>query len=134
MKRSFLITGLQILSISLFFIIVNSFVNLFSIPIPSSVLGMLILTFLLITDLVPLRLVEDGALTLIRFMPIMFVPDGVALFQSIGIIKNKELAFLIVFIISTVLVMGIAGYSSILIQKSKTSQVANSNKIRNSNK
>lgn len=118
MKKIVRIT-LQIVGLCVYYWILEKIIALLQIPIPASVLGMVLLAVLLITDLIPLRMVEEGAQVLIKILPIMFVPDGVALIYSFGIIKENGIWLLLIFFITTILVMGLTAITSIALQRGK---------------
>ncbi|MEH7235027.1 CidA/LrgA family protein [Bacillus sp. JJ1562] len=124
----FLLIPLQISVLCIFYSLVQQIVAWFHIPIPASVLGMVLLAILLITDIIPLHFIEDGSQCLIKLMPIMFVPDGVALFYSGDILKNNGVMLLLMFLISTIMVMSLTAITSIYMQKDRK-QLNNNPKV-----
>ena len=60
----------------------NILIMLSGLPVPGSVLGMLILLVLLLTKRVKLETVEPAASLLIAFMLLFILPDGVNLMNS----------------------------------------------------
>jgi holin-like protein len=56
-------------------------------PLPGSVVGMLLLTLLLQARLVPLALVEPAAALLTRWMALFFVPAGAAVVLHLALLR-----------------------------------------------
>ncbi|OLO39287.1 hypothetical protein BTR23_09580 [Alkalihalophilus pseudofirmus] len=114
---------IQILILCILYIIFQKIIYILNIPIPASVLGMVIISTLLITNIIPLHWIEDGAQVLIKIMPIMFVPDGVALVYSGAMLKDNGLTLLFLLLISTLLVMSITALTSIAMQKNNSKSI-----------
>ena len=75
---------LLILMISLFGEILKYVIPL---PIPASIYGMAILFVCLMTGIVKLEQVKETGKFMIEIMPVMFIPAGVALITSWGVLK-----------------------------------------------
>ena len=80
--------------------------------IPGSVLGMLLLFALLKMNIVKLSSVESSANTLLKYLPLMFVPLGVGIYQYIDIVKDNAIKLIVLLIITTVLVMVTSGWTA----------------------
>ena len=78
-------------------------------PIPSSVYGLCLMMFCLMTKVIKLGAVEDAAVFLIEIMPVMFIPAGVGLLTSFDELKDMLVPVLVITPISTVVVMVISG-------------------------
>ena len=78
-------------------------------PIPASIYGMLLLFILLLTGVVKLDDVQDVGKFLIEIMPVMFIPAGVGLMASWGVLKPMLVPVVVIIVVSLVLVMGISG-------------------------
>lgn len=78
-------------------------------PIPSSVYGLCIMMFCLMTKIIKLGAVEDAAVFLIEIMPVMFIPAGVGLLTSVNELKNMLVPVLVITPVSTVVVMVVSG-------------------------
>ena len=65
------------------------------IPVPSSIIGMLLLTTALQCRIIPLRHVEGVADFLVKNLGFFFVPAGVGLMTSIGVISHYWAVILI---------------------------------------
>lgn len=74
-------------------------------PVPGSVLGMLMLLILLLTGRVKLATVEPAASLLIAFMLLFILPDGVKLMNSFHKFEGIVAQVLIIAVLSTLLTM-----------------------------
>ena len=78
-------------------------------PIPSSVYGLCLMMFCLMTKVIKLGAVEDAAVFLIEIKPVMFIPAGVGLLTSFDELEDMLVPVLVITPISTVVVMVISG-------------------------
>lgn len=95
-----------ILTISFFGEILN---NIIPLPIPASIYGIFIMLVLFGTGILKTSHVKQASSFLIEIMPIMFLPPAVGIIQVWDIIKPSWLSFLIITVVSTVVVMAVAG-------------------------
>ena len=79
------------------------------IPVPSSVVGMLLLAAALQGGVVKLRQVEGTADFLVRNLGFFFVPAGVGLMEHFGLIREQWLPIVVAAAVSTGLVLGVTG-------------------------
>ena len=82
---------------------------LIPLPIPSSIYGLVIMFLCLHFKIVKVADVKKTAVFLIEIMPLMFIPAAVGIIESWDIIKPNVIAYAIITIVSTVLVMAVAG-------------------------
>lgn len=82
---------------------------LIPLPIPSSIYGLVIMFLCLHFKIVKIADVKKTAVFLIEIMPLMFIPAAVGIIESWDIIKPNVIAYTIITIVSTVLVMAVAG-------------------------
>lgn len=87
------------------------------ITIPSSILGMLLLTALLKVGIVKLEWVETCSDFLVKNMGFFFVPPGVALMLYFDIIRAEFIPIVVATVLSTVLVLVATGWTHILTRK-----------------
>ncbi len=87
------------------------------VPVPSSILGMLLLTALLQMKVVKLEWVSALSDFLVANMGFFFVPPGVALMLYFDIIKAEFVPIVVAVIGSTVLVLVMTGWSHHLTRK-----------------
>lgn len=66
-------------------------VELFNLPIPGNVVGMILLTFALVFKVVRLEEVGREAELLVKNMSVMFIPPGVGIVLYWGLIKAQAL-------------------------------------------
>ncbi len=78
-------------------------------PVPASIYGMIILFVCLCTGIIKLADVKDTGKFLIEIMPLMFIPAGVGLIDSWGILKPLLLPVTVITAVSLVLVFGVSG-------------------------
>ena len=87
------------------------------ISIPSSIIGMLLLTALLQMKVVKLEWVKGMSDFLISNLGFFFVPPGVALMLYFDIIKAELLPIVVATVVSTVLVMITTGWTDQYLRK-----------------
>lgn len=90
-----------------------------SLPLPSSIIGMLCLCGALHFKLVKLEWVHTVSTFLIRNMAIFFVPPGVGLMIHFNLIKNEIFAILAACVISTLLVLVASGWTHQYLRNNK---------------
>ena len=74
-------------------------------PIPSSVYGLILMLLALTTKIIKLDDVKESAYFLISIMPIMFIPPAINLITVWQNIQSKIIAYFVICIISTLIVM-----------------------------
>lgn len=79
-------------------------------PVPASIYGLLILFICLMTGVIKQEMVKETAKFLIDVMPIMFVPAGVGLLESWGILQNMLIPAIVISVVSTIVVMIVSGH------------------------
>ncbi|MCR5288448.1 MAG: CidA/LrgA family protein [Treponema sp.] len=82
---------------------------LLPLPIPASIYGLVLMFTVLKTGLLPLAKVKDASVFLIEIMPVMFIPSGVAILQTIPVIKQYWIQFFAIAVVSTGIVMVVSG-------------------------
>lgn len=87
------------------------------ISIPSSIIGMLLLTVLLQMKVIKLEWVKGMSDFLISNLGFFFVPPGVALMLYFDIIKAELLPIVVATVISTMLVMITTGWTDQYLRK-----------------
>ena len=95
-------------------------------PIPARIYGMVILLVGLLTGWIALDAVKDVGKFLIEIMPVMFIPAGVGLMSSWGILKPLILPVSIITVVTIVTVMAATGkVSQWVIRKGKSDKEEN---------
>lgn len=97
---------LIILTISFIGEILKYFIPL---PIPASIYGMVLLFAGLMTGIIPLASVKETGKFLIDIMPVMFIPAGVGLMASWGVLKPMIVPVMVVLVVTNITVMAATG-------------------------
>ena len=87
------------------------------ISVPSSIIGMLLLTFLLRVKVIKLEWVETISNFLVKNMGFFFVPPGVALMLYFDIIGKEIVPIVLATTLSTMLVLVVTGWTHIMTRK-----------------
>lgn len=82
---------------------------LLPLPIPASIYGLILMFTALETKIIKLNMVKDTAKYLIEIMPLMFIPAGVGLLESWGMLRPVMLPVSIITVVSTIFVMAVSG-------------------------
>lgn len=89
-------------------------------PIPASIYGMAILFTGLMTGIIKLDSVKETGKFLIEIMPVMFIPAGVGIMTSWGLLKSILVPVCIITVVTIVTVMAATGrVSQCIIRMSK---------------
>lgn len=102
---------------------------LLPLPIPASIYGMVILFAGLMTGIIPLASVKDTGMFLIEIMPVMFIPAGVGLMSSWGVLKPLLVPVSIITVVSLVMVMVVGGHCTQLVIRCSTKEVSHPQSI-----
>ncbi|MGM9802680.1 MAG: CidA/LrgA family protein [Muribaculaceae bacterium] len=95
-----------IVAISLIGELLHHFISL---PIPASIYGIVLLFAALQLGWIKVRQIREVSTWLIAIMPALFIPSAVGLISSWDIIKAHLLQYTVITVVSTLVVMGIAG-------------------------
>jgi holin-like protein len=105
-------TGLflgQLLIIWLIYICSQYIVSFLHLPIPGSVLGMLLLYFALSKNIITLGLIEKGAIFLTKHLTFLFLPFVVGLMSYGDLIKTSGIQLFVMIAASTIIGMIVTG-------------------------
>lgn len=78
-------------------------------PVPASIYGLLALLLALETKLLPLASVRDVGEFFVEIMPLTFIPAGVGLLESWGVMKPMLGSLVLTVVVSMILVMAVSG-------------------------
>ena len=107
--------------IILSFLAIGEFVVwLTGVPIPSSIIGMLLLTFSLHKSIVKPRHVEKLSNFLVHNLGFFFIPAGVGLMNCLGLISEQWIPIVGSAVISTIIIIAVTGWVHKLVRKSLT--------------
>ena len=98
--------ALIILGIYLFGELLSKLLNL---PVPGNILGMVILFILLCTKVVKVENISTVTNFLLDHLAFFFIPAGVGLMSSIGIIKSTWWQLIVVCLSTTTIIIGVTG-------------------------
>lgn len=97
-------------AIILLFTFIGEFLHAFlPLPIPASIYGLTLLFLALKFKLIAFDSVKDTGFFLIEIMPVMYIPAAVGLLESKDILAPVWVPYLVITLVSTVLVMAVAG-------------------------
>ena len=85
---------------------------------PGNVLGMIILLLCLCTGVIKLEMIEDISKFLLDHLAFFFLPVGVGLITSMGILKNCWQSIILIAFISTIVVIVVTGITVQLFKRS----------------
>ncbi|MGW7904869.1 antiholin-like murein hydrolase modulator LrgA [Staphylococcus xylosus] len=109
----------QALVIAIIMLISNIIESFMPIPMPASVIGLVLLFIALCTGVIKLGQVEKVGTTLTNNIGFLFVPAGVSVINSLGILSTSPILIILLIIISTLLLLLCTGFfAQMLITKS----------------
>ncbi|CAM3161021.1 CidA/LrgA family protein [Lactiplantibacillus plajomi] len=86
-------------------------------PMPTALIGMVMLYLLLTFKVVKLEQVEGVSNFFVQIMSLVFIPSGVALVTKLDVLKSEGLQIILVVMISTLMLLLVtAGFAWVLIQ------------------
>ncbi len=94
--------------------VLNKVVN---IPLPGSIIGMILLFVCLLFRLIKLEMIEEISKFLLEHLAFFFIPAGVGLLAYVGILKENLLPILVICFVTTFIVMIITGWTVQIIKK-----------------
>lgn len=90
---------------------------LLPLPIPASIYGIVLLFAALELRLIRVKHIREVSGFLIAVMPVMFIPAAVGLMDSWGAIGRRWAEYVTVMVVTTFVVMAVAGYATQLFIK-----------------
>ena len=83
--------------------------HLIPMPVPASIYGLLLMLAALCLKIVRVSDVKETAVFLIEVMPMMFIPATVGLMTAFDILRPHLLAYVVIIVSTTFLVMAVSG-------------------------
>lgn len=115
---------------ALVMLVSNGISYLSPIPLPASVVGLILLFLALCTGIVKLEQVEALGTRLTSIMSFLFVPSGISLINSMDLMKSYGIQIIFVIIAATLILMAAIGWSGELLkflkEKISTTSVSHS--------
>ena len=105
----------------------------FNLPIPGNILGMIILFVLLYTKIVKVDNISSITDFLLDHLAFFFIPAGVGLMTSIGIIEATWLQLLVVCLSTTTIIIASTGIIVQVISKKSKVKIKESENIGSNN-
>lgn len=100
---------------ALIMLISNGIAKVLPIAVPPSLIGMLLLFGALCLGIVKLEQVEGLADSLSSVITFLFVPSGISLVNSLGIMRSSGIQIIAVILIATLALMAATGWGSSLL-------------------
>lgn len=110
---------IQLVIIVVFLLLGNAVVFVSHIPIPGSVVGMITLLCLLLTEVIKLEWVEKVATFQIKHLTLLFIPLVIGVFLSPNLMQLLNWNFIIVLIVSSICCLLGTAYSVVWFEKMK---------------
>ncbi|HDX9577276.1 TPA: CidA/LrgA family holin-like protein [Bacillus pseudomycoides] len=101
----------QVAALYVFYMIGTWIGDTFHLPIPGSLIGMLLLFIVLSLKVLPVKWFDFGAETLVDIMPFLLVPSIIGLMNYGSFFMNKGISLLITVVVSTFLIIIVAGHT-----------------------
>ncbi|MFC6651544.1 CidA/LrgA family holin-like protein [Paenibacillus rhizoplanae] len=95
-----------------FFLAGDYLQELLHLPIPGSIVGLLLLFVLLLLKIVPVKLIENGSSFILAYLPMFFIPATAGIMNHLDIFSGRGLLLIGILIISSVLTMVVTAHSS----------------------
>lgn len=96
----------------LFYLAGDYIQGLLHLPIPGSIVGLLLLFGLLLCKVVPVTWIEIGSNTILSYLPLFFIPATAGIVNHMDIFNGRGLLLILVLIVSSVLTIGAAAHAS----------------------
>ncbi|MFP7231144.1 antiholin-like murein hydrolase modulator LrgA [Bacillus subtilis] len=93
----------------------NMIATIVPIPIPASVVGLVLLFLLLCLKVIKLEQVETLGTSLTSLIGFLFVPSGISVMNSLGVMQQYGLQIVLVILLATIILLGATGLFSQLI-------------------
>lgn len=99
----------QIILIFAISLSVDKFIDLFNLKVPGTILGIIVVFFLLQTGVLRLEWIETGANWLLGNLMLFLIPSAVGIMQYLHILSENGLSLIAVIVFSSVIVMVFTG-------------------------
>lgn len=110
---------LQVAGLTVFSLLINGLTSLLHIPLPGSIIGMILLFLLLESGVIRLNWVEAGASWLLAELLLFFIPSAIGVMNYSKLLESFGLQVLAVVLVGTFAVMASSGLLTSVIYKLK---------------
>ena len=107
----------QIIVLFIFSYVGDWISSLLKLPIPGSIVGLLLLFFCLYFKIIPETFIKDGAGFILVMLPLFFIPATVGIIQYPNFLSGKGVILIGIVMASTFLTIIVSGYSSQFVEK-----------------
>ncbi|WNS80895.1 CidA/LrgA family holin-like protein [Domibacillus sp. DTU_2020_1001157_1_SI_ALB_TIR_016] len=107
---------LQIAILYVFSALGETIHQLFHIPIPGSIIGLVLMLLCLMFNIIPVKMIENGAGFLLSFLPLLFIPAMTGVINYPSLFSSSGAVLLFVVVLSTIVTMAAAGIVSQLLE------------------
>lgn len=121
----------QVLTISIVLLISHVIESFMPIPMPASVIGLVLMFIALTTGVIKLEQVEAVGTALTNNIGFLFVPAGISVINSLGILSTSPILIILLIIISTILLLVCTGIFSQMIIKPSEKAAKRTKEINN---
>ena len=108
---------LQICILYIFSFIGTAIHNFFHLVIPGSIIALLLLFICLCLKIVPVKLIENGAVFLISIFMLLFIPTTVGIMNYPSLLSIQGALLVVAVLLSTIISIAIAGRASQFFEK-----------------
>ncbi len=122
--RNITMSAVQVVLLFFISIAMNWLAELLHLPIPGSILGIIVIFALLKMNMIKLTWIEQGANLLLAELLLFFIPSAVGIMKYIPLLESDGLRILVVVISSTFIVMLSSGLIASRITKRKESKAS----------
>ncbi|MGG4168988.1 CidA/LrgA family holin-like protein [Rossellomorea vietnamensis] len=91
--------------------------ELLHLPIPGSIIGLVLLLACLSLKIVPVIIVEDGASFLLAILPLLFIPAMTGVMNYPALLSGTGAVLFLIVVVSTVVTMAVSGFASQHLEK-----------------
>ncbi|CAM3219974.1 antiholin-like murein hydrolase modulator LrgA [Vagococcus fessus] len=95
----------------------NFIVQFLPFPMPTSVMGLVLLFICLCLKIVKLEQVEGLGNSLTSLISFLFVPSGISVINSLGLMKEYGFQIVSIIVIATVILLAVTGWSASFLLK-----------------
>lgn len=116
-NHRFVVMILQLAVIFFYLAVGELIVWLTGVPVPSSIIGMVLLAASLCSGVLDIRRVDRVADFLVRNLGFFFVPAGVGLINCFGLVSDEWVPIVVAAVVSTFLVIAATGWSHQMVRR-----------------
>ena len=103
-------------------LLANLIVGILPFPMPGSVMGLILLFIALCLKIVKLEQVESLGNSLTGLISFLFVPSGISVMNSLGIMGQYGVQIVLIIIIATIILLAITGWTATALLNLKKNQ------------